>query len=328
MVSGWKAKGRPGWYASQWEQVTAPAQYYSIPYAAILGNHDSEGDLSRRKIVNLDIETGNRLSYTQQGPSTIGGASNYFLDIFPPGSGDELEAEASSRQPSRNNATETVASTYKMAEIDDVVLQYVSPAARFWFFDSGDRGCAGISGGWGCVASSTVHWANTTAPKLPNVPISMAFVHIPVPESLQAWLSPRSVGIKGESCNCPSLNTGLFGFIRGNEIGAVWSGHDHSNDYEGFVDGVRVGYGRKAGYGSYTTLKHGARIVELKLGQRVSEAETWITLGNGEREEQVETMRIFSRPQEQCMSGAQEWRHQVTLISIAIIIVLLFLSLS
>lgn len=156
----------------------------------------------------------------------------------------------------------------------------------------------------------------------------MAFVHIPVPESIQAWQAPGAVGRKGESCNCPSLNTGLFDFIKNSGIGAVWSGHDHSNDYEGVVEGVRVGYGRKGGYGSYTTLKQGARIIELRRGEPVQEAESWIALKNGEKEYQVESMRLFSRPQEQCMSGAQKWRHQVTLLAIAAIFILLCLAIA
>lgn len=68
-----------------------------------MGNHDDEGDLNRRQVVQLAIDTDAQLSYTKQGPLNITGASNYYIDV---GS-------------SKNEST----------------------AARIWMLDSMDRGC-------------------------------------------------------------------------------------------------------------------------------------------------------------------------------------------
>jgi hypothetical protein len=178
------------------------------PYAIILGNHDDEADLSRREILMLDESMGGNLSFTQQGPLGVGGASNYYINLFSPGNSSTLV-----------------------------------PAARLWFFDSMDVGCAGFSGSWGCVTSTAVQWANDTLARLLPTP-SLAFVHIPLPETMIAWANDTgAVGYKGELSNCPLINTGLFNVLKGSGVGSVWSGHDHDNDYVASIDSVSIGYG-------------------------------------------------------------------------------------
>lgn len=31
----------------------------------------------------------------------------------------------------------------------------------------------------------------------------------------------------------------------------MFCGHDHNNDFGGFVNGIEIGFGRKTGFGSY-----------------------------------------------------------------------------
>ena len=285
MVSGWcagKKKKRSRWFENMWWNVTLAVREAQVPYAIILGNHDDEGDLNRREILQLDIDTvGRGLSHTQQGPSSIGGASNYFLNIFP------------------SNSSSKYAS---------------GPAARLWFFDSLNTGCAGIVGGWGCVPSSTVAWANQTATELRSsspVSTSAAFVHIPIPEILLPLVNSKTthaasvvVGEKGELSNCPSANTGLFAFAKEHGVGSIWSGHDHLNDYYiGHIDGggVRIGYGRKTGYGSYVgVLPHGARVILFREGQQAQQ--TWLALENGQRYYQQGSL-VKTEVQVECRSG-------------------------
>lgn len=269
MVSGWFGAGKTGWFAAQWQQITAPIRETGTPYAIILGNHDDEADLDRRQILQLDIDTGDSLSRTQQGPVAVGGASNYYLDILP-------------------------------ASNTSLVLV---PAARLWFFDSMDMGCAGLTGSWGCVASTAVRWAASQAKSLTPVP-SMAFVHIPLPETLDAWANVTSaVGYKGELSNCPAINTGLYSILSAAGIGAVWSGHDHDNDYAGCTGPVVVGQGRKTGYGSYGNLVQGARIIELQEGQPVQKAATWIATLDGSKQIQMALVREYTGEQEICRSA-------------------------
>lgn len=270
MVSGWYGQGQPGWFAQYWKHIIAPVLEAKTPYAIILGNHDDEADLSRRQILMLDKSMGGNLSFTQQGPLGVGGASNYYVNVFPSGNGSTLV-----------------------------------PAARLWFFDSMDVGCAGFSGSWGCVTSTAVQWANDTLSKLLPVP-SLAFVHIPLPETMAAWANDtRAVGYKGELSNCPLINTGLFNVLKSSGVGSVWSGHDHDNDYEASVESVSIGYGRKTGYGSYGILVHGARIIQLSQGSSTQNASTWITTESGARTFQQIYIRDYSQEQAACTSNGE-----------------------
>jgi len=48
---------------------------------------------------------------------------------------------------------------------------------------------------------------------------------------------------------------------------AVFVGHDHNNDYGGYLDNVELVYGRKTGFGYYGpvgNVERGARVIELK----------------------------------------------------------------
>ena len=40
---------------------------------------------------------------------------------------------------------------------------------------------------------------------------------------------------------------GLFAYAKGLGISAIYSGHDHDNNYEGVLEGVRLAYGHKTG---------------------------------------------------------------------------------
>lgn len=98
------------WYEQQWRRIVAPLHKAGVRYAAILGNHDGEADLSRRQVVELGGAAGGGLSLTQPGPSHLTGAGNYYLDVC------------------------------------DAQGQQV--AARIWMLDSGNRGCGRLAWGW------------------------------------------------------------------------------------------------------------------------------------------------------------------------------------
>lgn len=309
MVSGFAYNGKRGWFKRQWRRVIAPALAAGIPYAFALGNHDDQADLNRRGIMAVDKDVGGALALSQPGPAYVGGASNFWLEIYPPAFTNSSTVIAFEGQ---ENAAENVTSGASVTPAD-AGIEAEAPAARVWVFDSLDTGCAGIVRGWGCVAPTTVRWAATTAAQLPPVPTAVAFVHIPLPETLQVWkMGPFAgvVGQKREPCNCPQLNTGLLQILKDAGVGAVWSGHDHRNDYEGWHgDGdsqIRVGYGKKGGYGSYSALGQlkGARIVVLKAGQPAQAAASWLALEDGTRQWQAPPLRPMVVESEQCRSGA------------------------
>ncbi|PRW60250.1 ser thr phosphatase family [Chlorella sorokiniana] len=256
MVSGWVCTPSterplpvdcgPGWFERRWRQLIAPVHEAGLPYAITLGNHDAEADLTRREIVDLDIRTGGLLSLTRQGPPQATGASNYHLDIAgPPGSD--------------------------------------APAARIWLLDSMNRFCPPLMFGWGCVAPDTLAWLDETSAGLPRLP-SLVFVHIPIPQFNDAWYDAPTVGRKEEDVACSARDTGLFSLAKQLGVTAIYSGHDHNNDYAGVLDGVRLAYGRKSGYGGYGPPPgwlRGARVIELRLGEDAAVSKTWIRQADG-----------------------------------------------
>jgi hypothetical protein len=328
MVSGWEAKGKAGWFENRWRQLTAPAREFSTPYAIILGNHDDESNLDRRKILQHDIDTSDGLSYTKQGPYRVGGASNYYLDIFPAPAPAAVTTTLQ-LQPSEEitrNVSEFSAKGQPLPVLPQSVTPSDSePAARLWFFDSNNRGCLNKRNSWGCIAPTAIQWATSTAKSIPLVPTSMSFVHIPIPEAVNVWEESTApvYGTKREFSNCQGADTGAHKFAKENGVQAIWSGHDHVNDFVGVWDGVRIGYGRKTGYGSYfygstivadrgngsvvVPVQRGARIIELRQGESAVNAKTWIALESGVREYQRIVNKYFSdgpAGQTVCRSGA------------------------
>lgn len=138
-------------------------------------------------------------------------------------------------------------------------------AMNIWFFDSQHTECLGVAG-FGCVAHEAVHWYLETSRRLEKEQggkkPGVAFMHIPPQEWMFYWNVQimllydfqhyDSVGGKEQLVKCQSVNTGLMGaFIERGEMIAVFTGHDHKNDYAVRYRNTLVGYTRKTGYGSY-----------------------------------------------------------------------------
>ena len=85
------------------------------------------------------------------------------------------------------------------------------------------------------------------------------------------------------------MNTGIMAAFRErNEMVAIFTGHDHKNDFSVDYDNVLVGYTRKTGYGSYGPADgklHGGRI--LKIQEQPFRIETYIIQedGTGDKQE-------------------------------------------
>lgn len=73
-------------YQKEWElrifdNGIKPVLDRSLPHALAIGNHDCEGPLTDREVVDYDIKQ--NLSYTQYGPETVTGLTNIsFLCSF------------------------------------------------------------------------------------------------------------------------------------------------------------------------------------------------------------------------------------------------------
>lgn len=86
-VSGQLWNNESGWFEKQWIEYTKPVTELKIPYALALGNHDSDADLNREQIMELDMK--NPYSMSKMGLKEITGASNYYIPIYD-NVGDEI----------------------------------------------------------------------------------------------------------------------------------------------------------------------------------------------------------------------------------------------
>lgn len=120
-------------------------------------------------------------------------------------------------------------------------------------------------------------------------PPALLFLHIPLPEYEQAWAYPGTRGARYERICCPVVNSGLFAALKlDGAVDGVFCGHDHINDFDGLLGGIRLVYGRGGGchtYGREGFLR-GARLIRLHEGRRGFD--TWLRLSDGSRVQQTE----------------------------------------
>ena len=217
-----------GWLEQQWNKFTVPMVEAQIPYAYTLGNHDDEGDLTRRQIVRLDQTNPYSLRNESEG---IPDTTNFRIPVY--------------------------------ASQNDSQL-----AAHLWMLDSGSYGCEDLPTGYGCIGSDVIDWYDQESLKVKaehgtNVH-HLAYFHIPLPEFLNVYNNQQIYGDSDDYVHCSVKNTEFFAAAKNNgDISAMFVGHDHNNDFGGWYEGIELVYGRKSGYNTYGII-HGARVVVLK----------------------------------------------------------------
>jgi hypothetical protein len=229
-------------------QVVAPLERRSVPWASVFGNHDDEGALSRAQL--LEVLQGCAGCLTESGPPEVTGVGNYVL---------------------------------RLESFDGQGL-----AAALYFLDSNSYDRLGF-GDYAWIAHDQITWYRQTsrllareyggpAEKLP----ALAFFHIPLPEYAEVWERRECLGHRNEEVCAPALNSGfLAALVEEGDVLGTFVGHDHVNDFEGELHGVRLCYGRATGHSPYGRegFPRGARIVRLREGQRA--LETWLRLEDG-----------------------------------------------
>lgn len=279
------------------DTIIAPFAARAIPWASTYGNHDSAVNLSRTALLAREQRHAGCLTKNMVSSRTAG-VANYYIPVFP--------------------------TAHRAHDIDDV------PAALLWFFDSrggnyfgeaDDQGAPIPQPNW--VDASVVAWFSETKAALArrwgrHVP-SLVFVHIPI----AAMLAYQDAGVDGH--RAPGINDDVpvaqqgQGWGSGDfpsddpdayagqdipfmselldtpDLHAVFSGHDHGNDWCGrwkgklpglglLGTGVILCFGRRSGYGGYGHWTRGARQVRLTLPRSPNsqmQIETWIRLEDG-----------------------------------------------
>lgn len=272
MVSGYAWDGKTsGWYQKQWQKWTQAFEEKQLNYMYVQGNHDSQADLSRDAIADLDMSL--NFSLTEKGPKEIHGTSNYVKPVYDQNGEEKL--------------------------------------FYLWAFDSMSDNCEEVTGWGCVYPDTVEWYRETSKKLLEEdgkVIPGYAFFHIPIPEYMEMQNNMKFYGLHNEDVCCFSVNTGLYGaFKEMGNIEATFCGHDHNNDYWGDFYGIKLFYGRKTGHGGYgppVGMQRGARILEFSLdSSNEVQLDSWIRQEDGSKQEQSAPWwppKFLQRSQELC----------------------------
>lgn len=217
----------------------------NIPWAVVLGNHDQESTLTREGVMKHVVGMKNTLSRLNptDGPA-LDGFGNYNLEV----SGTEGSS-----------------------------LQNKS-VLNLYLLDSGDYSTVPSIGGYGWIKKSQQKWFMRTSKKLKTAYMSkpqpqkqpapgLAYFHIPLPE-YGSFDASNSTGVNQEGISSASINSGFFNtIVKAGDVEAVFTGHDHLNDFCGKLSNVNLCYGGGFGYHAYgkTGWSRRSRVVQATL---------------------------------------------------------------
>ncbi|GMH19399.1 hypothetical protein Nepgr_021240 [Nepenthes gracilis] len=223
----------------------APAVLSNVPWAAVLGNHDQEGTLSRQGVMKHIVSMKNTLS--QLNPpemDVIDGFGNYNLEV---------------------------------AGVEGSAFQNKS-VLNLYFLDSGDYSTVPSITGYGWIKVSQQFWFEQTSRNLRRMYIcgpepekepapGLAYFHIPLPE-YASFDSSNFTGVKQEAIDPALVNSGFFTtMLEAGDVKAVLTGHDHKNDFCAELSGIYLCYAGGSGYHAYGRIgwPRRARVVAANL---------------------------------------------------------------
>ncbi len=235
-------------------RIVYPVAVKDIPFAVVYGNHDRECPVSLKDQTRLYNEYENCLMFNAD--DTLTGYGNYNL-------------------------------TVKSSDGERDVL-------NLWFIDSNNLAENQELSYYDWVHEDQLEWYKRTALELKEknggkVIPALNFQHIPVPEEYELlreakphekmdsvpghrkWSNKNYVlkecveGYMGEGPCSPCVNSGQFAAWK--EIGDVMGsffGHDHMNDFAGYVDGIMLAQCKTAGFRPYTDgCRSGVRLITM-----------------------------------------------------------------
>lgn len=218
----------------------APAVNAKIPWAAVLGNHDQEGNLNREQLMQEIVKM--HYSLSQINPnlaSDIAQSCNYLrtsIDGF---------------------------GNYNL-EVGGVIGSQLENKSvlNLYFMDSGDYSTVPGINGYGWIKASQQVWFSQTSAKLQAAYKSepaaqkesapgLVYFHIPLPE-FSSFDASNMTGVKQEGISSPQINSGFFTtMVEAGDVRAAFVGHDHINDFCGNLTGVHLCYAGGFGYHAY-----------------------------------------------------------------------------
>ncbi|RLN35038.1 putative inactive purple acid phosphatase 29 [Panicum miliaceum] len=247
--------------AKSMDAAIAPAIDMKLPWAAVIGNHDQEGTLSREGVMRHLVSMKNSLSGLNPEGVEIDGYGNYNLEV---------------------------------SGVDGTSLGEKS-VLNLYFLDSGDYSTVPSIKGYGWIKASQQVWFQQTSsslqrkymnenPKQKKPAPGLVFFHIPLPE-FSSFTAANITGVKQEGISSASINSGFFAsMVEAGDVKAAFIGHDHLNDFCGKLRGIQLCYAGGFGYHAYGKAgwSRRARVVSVQLEktdngewQGVKSIKTW-----------------------------------------------------
>ncbi len=242
---------------------------YGVPVAAVFGNHDSEGAMTKEEMM----------------------AVYESYDCFVGCAGEDLTGCGNYNLPIMSSDGKKVA--YNIWCIDSLTYNEKDPEKNDPGYYENDLG------GYGCVHKDQIDWYVKTSDELKAAnggkPVnSMMFQHIVVPEIYNVLLKDGDEyklpeGAKGELNEqpCPPhYNNGQFdALVNQGDVVAMFFGHDHKNTFEVSYKGVDLVNTPGVGFSSYGDHNRGARVIDIKESDTstyTTEIITWLEFYDAE----------------------------------------------
>ncbi|KAH7136195.1 Metallo-dependent phosphatase-like protein [Dendryphion nanum] len=209
-------------------KAVAPVIKRKIPFAAVFGNHDTEGEHALSRMAQMSILQNLPGSLCKSGPEQIDGIGNFYLHVLAP-------------EPSQ------------------------LPLSTLYLLDShGQIQSQTNKPDYDTIKESQIEWLRETTQaqrsdrpkhvKDHNFYLPLLFQHIPLPEFRDLRLIICS-GHRREPTECPSINSGLYNVLVEEGILVVSCGHDHTNDFCALLPQPQLGpwlcHAGACGFGGY-----------------------------------------------------------------------------
>ncbi|EAS35244.3 phosphoesterase [Coccidioides immitis RS] len=236
-----------------------------IPYAAIFGNHDDEGNLDRTALMTLMQNLPYSLS--KPGPVDVDGVGNYVVEIL------------------GHSSSHSALSLYMLD------THKYSPDERQY-------------PGYDWLKPSQISWFKNTAQSLKkdhqaytHIHMNLAFIHIPLPEYRNVKGSYHGNWL--EAPTAPRFNSGFKDALIEENVVLVSCGHDHANDYCMLEKNAKdlpalwmcyaggSGFGGYGGYGGYIRR---VRLFDIDMNR--ARIVSYKRLESGNTEERVDEMML------------------------------------
>nr|CAB3454049.1 unnamed protein product [Digitaria exilis] len=236
--------------AKSMDAAIAPAIEMGLPWAAVIGNHDQEGTLSREGVMRHLVGMKNSISGLNPEGVEIDGYGNYNLEV---------------------------------SGVEGTSLGEKS-VLNLYFLDSGDYSTVPSIPGYGWIKASQQKKYMNENPKQKEPAPGLVFFHIPLPE-FSSFTAANFTGVKQEGISSASINSGFFAsMVEAGDVRAAFIGHDHINDFCGKLSGIQLCYAGGFGYHAYGKAgwSRRARVVSVQLEktdnggwQGVKSIKTW-----------------------------------------------------